>query len=56
MKRMAVKLIGLALLHQMAQIHDADPVRNRHGYMILENGTFLWKDLQGQEKMRYCEA
>ena len=22
-----------------------------HGYMILENGIFLWKDLQGAEKM-----
>ncbi len=24
-----------------------------HGYMTLENGLFLWKDLQGEEKMRY---
>lgn len=23
-----------------------------HGYMILENGVFLWKDLQGAEKMK----
>ena len=23
-----------------------------HGYMILENGIFLWKDLQGAEKMK----
>ena len=24
-----------------------------HGYMILEADTFLWKDLQGQEKMKW---
>lgn len=24
-----------------------------HGYMILEDGRFIWKDLQGTEKMRY---
>lgn len=24
-----------------------------HGYMTLENGVFLWKDLDGTEKMRY---
>ena len=24
-----------------------------HGYMTLENGLFLWKDLDGNEKMRY---
>ncbi len=24
-----------------------------HGYMTLENGLFLWKDLQGQEQMRW---
>lgn len=24
-----------------------------HGYMIWENGCFIWKDLEGREKMRY---
>lgn len=24
-----------------------------HGYMIYEKDTFIWKDLDGQEKMRY---
>ena len=24
-----------------------------HGYMIYENGRFVWKDLQGKEKMRF---
>ena len=24
-----------------------------HGYMILEAGSFVWKDLQGEEKMQY---
>ncbi len=24
-----------------------------HGYMVLENGEFIWKDLDGAEKMRY---
>ena len=24
-----------------------------HGYMIYENDIFLWKDLQGAEKMRF---
>lgn len=24
-----------------------------HGYMILEEGSFVWKDLQGEEKMHY---
>ena len=24
-----------------------------HGYMLLENSEFLWKDLDGQEHMRY---
>ena len=25
-----------------------------HGYMIYENGKFIWKNLQGTEQMRYC--
>ena len=25
-----------------------------HGYMIYENGKFIWKKLQGTEQMRYC--
>lgn len=24
-----------------------------HGYMVLDRGCFLWKDLEGQEMMRY---
>lgn len=24
-----------------------------HGYILLENGTFLWKDFDGQEHLRY---
>lgn len=27
-----------------------------HGYMTLEHGTFVWKDLAGNEKMRYTPA
>lgn len=27
---------------------------SRHGYMTLENGTFLWKDMEGTEVMKYC--
>lgn len=27
-----------------------------HGYMTLENGIFVWKDLQGTEKMRYTKG
>ena len=26
-----------------------------HGYMILEKGIFVWKDLEGHEKMRYSK-
>ena len=26
-----------------------------HGYMTLEQGIFTWKDLNGQEKMRYAK-
>ena len=26
---------------------------NWHGYLILEHGTFVWKDLDGEEKMTY---
>ena len=26
-----------------------------HGYMILENEMFVWKDLEGHEKMRYSQ-
>ena len=26
---------------------------SHHGYMTLENGLFLWKDLDGNEKMRF---
>ena len=25
-----------------------------HGYMIYENGEFIWKNLQGAEQMQYC--
>lgn len=25
-----------------------------HGYMTLENGLFLWKDLEGQERLRFA--
>ena len=27
---------------------------SHHGYMTLENGVFLWKDLEGNEKHRYA--
>lgn len=27
-----------------------------HGYMIFEKDMFVWKDLQGQEKMRYSAS
>ena len=27
-----------------------------HGYMTLEDGEFLWKDLVGEEKMRWSLA
>ena len=27
-----------------------------HSYMIMENGQFIWKDLEGKEFMRYPEA
>ena len=27
---------------------------SKHSYMIFEDGTFVWKDLEGQEYMRYC--
>lgn len=27
---------------------------SHHGYMILENGVFLWKDFSGNKIMEYC--
>ena len=27
--------------------------QSHHGYMIIEDGQFLWKDLDGNEKMKW---
>ena len=26
---------------------------SRHGYMIIEHGEFVWKDLDGNERMKW---